>query len=54
VYRRTQRSWRLGQQLSFEHAFANPDERLGRVADVLVDWQDQLLGQRGRLNWQPG
>jgi hypothetical protein len=46
VHGRAERSRRLRKQLPLEHAFADPDERLGRVADMLIDRQDQLPGQR--------
>jgi hypothetical protein len=42
----TERPGWLCQNLALEHAFADPDERLGRVADMLIDRQDQLPGQR--------
>ncbi len=36
--------------LTFEYLFAKSDAGLGRRSEVLRQWQDQALGQRGRLD----
>ena len=36
--------------LTFEYPFAKSDAGLGRRSEVLRQWQDQALGQRGRLD----
>ena len=36
----------FGDQLSFQNAVTNPNNRLRRFANVLFDWQDEL-----RRNW---
>ncbi len=37
-------------QLSFQDMFANADDRLRRFADMLLDWHDELVRRRYRLN----
>jgi hypothetical protein len=42
VHRGTEFSVRFGDQLSLEYVVANPNDRLGRLSDVLLDREDQL------------
>ena len=54
MHRCAEGAGRLCEELAPEDAFARPDERLGRFADMLVEGQDQLPGKRRRLYRQPG
>ena len=54
MHGRTEGARGFSEQLALQHFFADADQWLGRLADVLIDRQDQLPGQRGRLYRQSG